>query len=711
MFRFSLAIILLELISAFAARAAVVRAWPMMHRWPRQTVHYYLDQTDEKWIHKPTEQPRSWTYDSSPEMWGLSIERTIEDGLAMLTEANPGLRFVRLSEPDAKRFPHAVRFRQRPEILVTGMATANGFSNGRSARYEIHINKWNHAGIVAHEMLHILGVSHAQSAANRETYAIVYTGQTYLRGTPNQFTVPDNVRTGRGNFNLLTGRRILGAYDFDSIMHYSDSIMKKRGRNNPPALPKVTIGRRISPGPLTGVRDSLPGSGIHYREADGNGRSYDAQRSRLSPIDRWALREMYFHTTSPETGPDFNGDGFADLIVAADSGTHLIHGGVYGSDSPGLDRLNIPGATKRLPFAGEAVICGDFNGDYRMDAAVHTDDGIEVFYAARDNEGRGGKLGMRPKPARLDAINSEPGDWATGDFNGDGCSDLAIGEPSETEVRLRIHRGGSRGLKDFRALNLSIDRPKQLKIAFAAGDFNGDGFTDLAWVIDGGPLRVLRGSKQGLSQPTETIPPRSQESWGDSPAVGDFDCDGLQDLAIASAAHKIVVFYGERRGSGFNADSRRQLISAQVGKALLAADMNGDGYSDLAIGNPVANGVGSIQILNGSRSGLLPSTVKTLHPEDVGINAPEDGLKMGWSLARGDFDGNGYVDLVIGMPGKTVGGKKNAGQMVVRYHGSPHDGPNTVIGRSFPSHVILDRQAIDRSESPSAEEQFGAILE
>jgi hypothetical protein len=675
--RIILTILLFELISAFTIRAAVVRAWPMMHRWPQQTVHYYIDQSDGKWINKLTEQPTPWTYDLASGMWSKTIGQTIRDGLAMLTEANPGLRFVRLPQPDAKRFPHVVRFRPRPEILITGMATANGFSKGRSSRYEIHINKWNHAGIVAHEMLHILGVSHAQSAANRETYAIVYTGQTYLKGTPNQFTVPDNVRSGHGNFNLLAGRRMLGGYDFDSIMHYSDSIMKKRGTKNPPVVPKVTIGRRITPGPLTGVEDSLPEGGIRYRDENGNGRSYDAQRSRLSPIDSWALREMYFHSTGPESGSDFNGDGLADLIV----NSRVIYGGIYSSDTPGLNSRNLLDATKRLPFAVEALICADFNGDYRMDAAIHTGDEIRVSYAARDNDGRDGKLGLQPNSSPLDSQSTRAGDWATGDFDGDGFSDLVLQEPSETGIRLRVHLGSSQGLGDSRPLNLDIKRPKQVRTTFGAGDFNGDGFTDLALVLDLGSLHILRGSERGLSRSTESILP-AHESWTHPVAVGDFDCDGLQDLAITSTGRRITVFHGERRGSGINADSQRRMFITQAGQTLLAADMNGDGYSDLTIGNPAIN---RVHIIHGSPTGPTPSTAETVQPKDVGIDAAGNDLQFGSSLARGDFDGNGYVDLVIGMPG----------QIAVRYHGSPHDGPKTVIGRSFPNHMIVEGPAAE----------------
>ena len=664
-----LSLLFLILVFADTAPAAVVRAWSMMHRWPQQTVYYYVDEQDEKWIHKLTKQPTPWTYDVAPAMWGKSIKQTIADGLKMLTDANPGLRFVNIDQPDARRYPHAVRIRQRPEILITGMATANGFSNGRSSRYEIHINKWNHAGIVAHEMLHILGVSHAQSAANRETFAIVYTGQSYLKGTPQEFTVPDNVRSGHGNFNLLTGRRILGGYDFDSIMHYSDSIMKKRGTKNPPVIPKVTIGRRISPGPLKGATDSLPKTGIRYWNEDGNGRSYHAQRSHLSPIDSWALREMYFHTTNPETGADFNGDGYADLIV----GSQVIYGDMYSSDSPGLDARNLPKATKRLPFPVHAVIHGDFNGDYRMDAAIHSDDGIHVLYSARDNNGRDGELGLSGNGRRLGSGNRH-GEWAVGDFNRDGYSDLVWRE----ESHLQLLAGSSQGFTRPSVVKIDLGIEKVSKTTIAVGDFNGDGFTDLALVAGGGDLQILRGSETGLTRAAAGIPPAADESWSGPATVGDFNCDGLQDLAISSLAGRITVFHGERRGHGINADSQSRRFIIHTARSLLAADLNGDGYSDLAIGDPSTKGGGSVHIINGAPTGLTPSTASTVYPKDAVIQSTDSGF--GSSLARGDFDGNGYVDLVIG----------TRNDPVLRYHGSPHDGPKTVIGRSFPAYDRLN---------------------
>ena len=243
--------------------ASVVRSWSMQHRWPQQTVYFYLDdqldeETGDLWYRKATERPVHFTYDHSPRLWGVPLERAIFDGLNMLRRANPGLKFIRIDKNDAARFPTVVKVTKRPESSLFGMATTNGYGNGKSEQYEIRMNKWCHAGIMAHEMMHILGMAHIQSRADRDNYVVVFNGQTYLKGTASEFTVPDNLRTGHGNFNLLTRRRLLGGYDFGSIMHYSDSVMKKRTADRSLVIPKVTIGRRLRPGPLRGIEDSRP---------------------------------------------------------------------------------------------------------------------------------------------------------------------------------------------------------------------------------------------------------------------------------------------------------------------------------------------------------------------------------------------------------------------------------------------------------------------
>lgn len=816
------------------AFAAVVRSWSMQHRWPQQTVYYYLDdqldgKTGELWYRKPNQQSDQWTYDQNSSLWGIPLGQVVSDGLAMLRRANPGLKFAKIEKHESGCFLQVVRIRERSETSLFGMATANGYSNGKAKRCEIQINKWCHAGIMAHEMMHILGMSHVQCRPDRDTHAIVFTGQTYLKGTADEFSVPNNLRSGRGNFLPLNGRRMLGAYDFQSIMHYSDSVMKKLLADTSLRTPKVTIGKRIHPGPLRGIEDSQPESGIHYWVENGNGRSYKAQRSQLSPIDRWALREMYYHTYRPETGPDFNGDGFADLILGdasddAEGGANVVrvlYGGVYHSKTWGLNAENLKGAVKRFVQDrddgnharglsqvlranenpeqkghsnryGAAVTYGDFNGDYRMDAVIGapgTADNagsVHVIYGSRDNKGRDGRIGLQLAATRGDDLMDrrwvgDKGETlgsaiAAADFNGDGFSDLAIGAPNKTvqdqveSGAVYIYFGSKIGVNARSSYMLtqrdisgrfSVDAFDHFGSELAIGDFNADGYSDIAiaapdddfenkQIRDAGSVYIVNGCKDGLEltsswlhQGRATIPdaPEKGDRWGSQMAVADFDADGVQDLVIASHSESVsvggaaidkagvvTVIYGERQGSGVRSDNLRVLAFSQsdiggtvkagegFGHALAAADFNGDGYSDLAIGSPFEdtesgiNDTGLVHIINGGRNGLSLSSCSKVLPHDIGAGAKSASIQMGWSLSNGDFDGNGYVDLVIGMPSKNVSGVTAAGQIVVRYNGSPYDGPDTHIGRSFPAYVILGHAEIRNSNDPLPQKRLQPVF-
>ena len=98
-------------------------------------MHYYIDQSEGQWIHIDRTAD-ALTYDVIPQMWGKSIRQTIRDGLMMLTDANPGLRFVKLAS----------------RMLITRMRSGfvsdrkclyrhgdrQRFLQRRSTRYEIH---------------------------------------------------------------------------------------------------------------------------------------------------------------------------------------------------------------------------------------------------------------------------------------------------------------------------------------------------------------------------------------------------------------------------------------------------------------------------------------------------------------------------------------------------------------------------------------------
>ncbi|MEV7678000.1 esterase [Streptomyces sp. NPDC088341] len=100
-------------------------------------------------------------------------------------------------------------------------------------------------------------------------------------------------------------------------------------------------------------------------------------------------------------------------------------------------------------------------------------------------------------------------------------------------------------------------------------------------------------------------------------------------------------------------------------------DFNGDGCPDLVVSAPggtvsAQKGAGYVAVLYGSASGLSASRRATFSLSTPGIpGLAQTGDGFGQTTASGDLDGNGYADLVIGMPGRDIGTTADAGAAVV----------------------------------------------
>jgi hypothetical protein len=111
------------------------------------------------------------------------------------------------------------------------------------------------------------------------------------------------------------------------------------------------------------------------------------------------------------------------------------------------------------------------------------------------------------------------------------------------------------------------------------------------------------------------------------------------------------------------------------GYALAAGDFNGDGKADLAIGVPGedlsgGNDGGAVHVFQGSPSGLATYFDPGFDQDYPGIpGSVESGDQFGYALAAGDFNGDGKVDVAIGVPGEdlTYGGNNNDGLVNVLY--------------------------------------------
>lgn len=253
------------------------------------------------------------------------------------------------------------------------------------------------------------------------------------------------------------------------------------------------------------------------------------------------------------------------------------------------------------------------------------------------------------------------------DPDGDGDDDVLVVEGGVGQ----LFAGGPDGVSSTASQVLAGSLGDGVVVA-AAGDVNGDGLGDFVVgepSFDGGRGRVLvyHGARGLLPTRPATVLLGRNATAGmgvEVAGLGDTDGDGYDELAVfATGAARILVFSGGRRGLGWDrfapfdaawhtTFSLPQTDAPTSGRALLGADVNGDGYADLVAGAPAANeGQGQIRVFLGGKAGLGSSGRRLDHPH---LGETYDGCDgepaLGWSLAAGDLDGDGIDDVAVGAP-------------------------------------------------------------
>ncbi len=219
----------------------------------------------------------------------------------------------------------------------------------------------------------------------------------------------------------------------------------------------------------------------------------------------------------------------------------------------------------------------------------------------------------------------EPISVAIGDFNGDGKQDLAVANymtaPGTVSIRLGDGMGGFSSSTDVSVASF----PNSVAI----GDFNGDGKQDLAVTSQSNSVSIRLGDGMGgFSGATEvTVSSRSF-----AVAIGDFNGDGKQDLAVANDSTQpstVSIRLGDGLG-GFTGSTEVSVGSGPVSLAI--GDFNGDGNQDLAVANQYSNTV-SIRLGDGLGGFTGATEVSVGHQP--------------YSVAIGDFNGDGKQDLAV----------------------------------------------------------------
>ncbi len=330
----------------------------------------------------------------------------------------------------------------------------------------------------------------------------------------------------------------------------------------------------------------------------------------------------------PFTG-DVDGDGFADQLVGtrAVPGTEYTHEFFRGG-SAGLP-LAAAGAvalgSSRMLRAPHST--GDVNGDGYADVVwLEPDASFEWHLMLR----YGDPAGLTRDAIRHSAAPAgfhHSGLMAIGDYDGDTIDDLAeLVRGDDGNSELLLYRGARGGLMPDPSQVLPFGRPSWTFISVARiGDADGDGFVDLAVAESLGPsssrVAWFAGSAVGFV-PRGRVADVDEDLGG---AAGDINGDGYSDLVTVapqfSPVASIRVYLGRPEGYAADRVIAWNLTEAPFERSGVLAvgvgDVTGDGIDDLAVGFPWATastsgGDGYIRVYRGDRTAPLAAPPITL---------------------------------------------------------------------------------------------------
>jgi len=414
-----------------------------------------------------------------------------------------------------------------------------------------------------------------------------------------------------------------------------------------------------------------------------------------------------------EAPGDLNGDGFDDFGVSSpqdigpltfDSVLRVFHGGdepLPASGPADWETVGISDGKVGTDAVFQFKFIPDATGDGKKDLLVaepNAGDAGKVLLYAGGDDGFLGITGATDSVARWDgflqteypqlAEQTRPSRVAGGDVDGDGVADIVIASDVFNALWVDYSDtpfGGQQSLADLSTvLRGCVDELPGARYAsaIAMGDYNDDGFSDLAVGASGcnegeGRVFIWNGSAAGLGTAPETEL-AGGDRLGASLQTLDFDGDGIDDLAVqellsasesdtgAEDRGNLLIFTGASEGLSSSPAVRflGGFSDKRFGESVaLLADVSApaDGLREVVISSPEAayqgTGEGAVYIFDGRAEWSGDVNVSEAHYRVSGAHRD---AWLGQSIATmDDFDGDGNPEILIGEPNYTEGESEN----------------------------------------------------
>lgn len=453
-----------------------------------------------------------------------------------------------------------------------------------------------------------------------------------------------------------------------------------------------------------------------------------------------------------DTAGDVNGDGYADVIVGApqydngqiDEGRAYVYlGSPYGLN-PTPSWL-AEGDQAGAAFGYTVGAANDVNGDGYSDIIIgavgytngQTNEGAAfIWYGSATGFGASGNPSNADWLAESNQANAAMGVHVgnAGDVNGDGYADVIVTaflyDGGQTdEGRAYVYHGSAQGpsLTPNRTIEDNRAQAWLGHEAGAAGDINGDGYSDIIVGSPGngnyptniqGYVYAFYGSTTGLSSTPNWIVTNDQPTsrFGTSVSTaGDVNGDGYADVVVGAqwydagagfAQGKVYVYYGTPIGLSPSANwTAQECLQSYCDFGVIvrtAGDVNGDGYADILVGawiydNGQSN-EGAAFVYHGSSTGLsiVPNWSAESNQNDAGFGR--------YLSTAGDVNGDGYADVVIGAI-QYDNGQADEGAAFVYYGNGANSSGSTTTTITFASDT--DWQAYDADPATGSANLLG----